>query len=84
MNLSSFLRWMTPIYQTYKLLKNTAMMHANGRDMAKLSLFDPEGRSVADPYYGDEQDFEQMYTHLQQIANRYITAWQLDHQALLV
>lgn len=64
-------------------LKNTAMMHANGRDMAKLSLFDPEGRSVADPYYGDEQDFEQMYAHLQQIANRYITAWQLDHQALL-
>lgn len=61
-------------------LKTTAMMHANGRDMAKLSLFDPEGRSVADPYYGDEQDFEQMYTHLQQIADRYITVWQLDHQ----
>ena len=34
-------------------LRTTAMMHANGRDMAKLSLFDPEGRSVADPYYGE-------------------------------
>ncbi|OAU96597.1 Low molecular weight protein tyrosine phosphatase [Moraxella catarrhalis] len=59
-------------------LKNTAMMHANGRDMAKLSLFDPEGQSVADPYYGDEQDFKQMYAHLQHIADQHIAKWQLD------
>ncbi|OOR83461.1 low molecular weight protein-tyrosine-phosphatase [Moraxella canis] len=59
-------------------LQKTAIMHADGRAVAQLDLFDPTGQSVADPYYGDEQDFKQMYAHLQRIADQHIAKWQLD------
>ena len=59
-------------------LQKTAIMHADGRAVAQIDLFDPSGESVADPYYGDEQDFKQMYTHLQHIADQHIAKWQLD------
>lgn len=59
-------------------LQRTAIMHADGRAVAQLDLFDLNGQSVADPYYGDEQDFKQMYDHLQRIADQHIAKWQLD------
>lgn len=59
-------------------LQKTAIMHADSRAVAQLDLFDLNGQSVADPYYGDEQDFKQMYDHLQRIADQHIAKWQLD------
>lgn len=44
--------------------------------LAKLQLFDPQGREVADPYYGDERDFEQMFTHIEKVADHWLTTWQ--------
>lgn len=43
---------------------------------AQLRLFDPHGREVADPYYGDERDFEQMFTHIEAVAQHWLTTWQ--------
>ena len=56
-------------------LHQTAMQHANGRNVADLELFDPTGRAVADPYYGDETDFVAMFDHLQAVADQHIDRW---------
>ncbi len=58
-----------------KALHNHAISHANNRQVATLTLFDPTGKAVADPYYGDESNFQAMFTHLSQIADDYIAQW---------
>lgn len=42
---------------------------------ARLELFDPTGQAVADPYYGDLTDFEQMFIHIEQVVNTRLDAW---------
>lgn len=42
---------------------------------ARLELFDPTGQAVADPYYGDLTDFEQMFIHIEQVVNARLDAW---------
>ncbi|WP_294033017.1 low molecular weight protein-tyrosine-phosphatase [uncultured Moraxella sp.] len=56
-------------------LHNQAMQNADGRTVAKLQLFDPTGKAVADPYYGDEADFVAMFAHLERIADSYLATW---------
>lgn len=44
--------------------------------LAKVALFDSfNGQAVADPYYGDLSDFEQMFAHLERTADRHIALW---------
>lgn len=43
---------------------------------AQVELFDPTGKAVADPYYGDERDFEQMFAHITAVADNWLTHWQ--------
>lgn len=42
---------------------------------ARLALFDPTGQAVADPYYGDDTDFEAMFAHIQSVAKQHLTDW---------
>ena len=58
-----------------KDLRTKAIKQANGRNVADLQLFD-HTQAVADPYYGDEQDFEVMFSHLKRVADQWIKAWQ--------
>lgn len=60
-------------------LYHHALANANNRQVGKLQLFDPTGKSVADPYYGNEQDFVQMFAHLHMIADEHISRW-INHQ----
>lgn len=44
---------------------------------AQVQLFDNfDNKGVADPYFGDERDFEQMFTHITKAANAWLTLWQ--------
>lgn len=61
---------------TLQTLQAKAKSHANGQTIATLQLFDPAGKAVADPYYGDERDFMAMFEHLQTISQYYLQAWQ--------
>lgn len=58
-----------------KILHARAILYADNRQVATLKLFDPQGRAVADPYYGDEADFVAMFEHLQHIAEHYLKQW---------
>lgn len=42
--------------------------------IAYVRLFDD--KAVADPYYGDKQDFEQMFAHIIRAGNGWISRWQ--------
>ena len=57
-------------------LRTQAEQLADGRTVARLQLFDPTGKAVADPYYGDESDFVAMYAHLESVADQHLIAWQ--------
>lgn len=57
-------------------LRTKAMQNADGRTVADLQLFDPTGKAVADPYYGDEADFVAMFAHLQAVADQHLRHWQ--------
>lgn len=47
---------------------------------ATIMLFDDfDKKEVADPYYGDMTDFEQMYAHIIQTSERWLNAWQVRH-----
>lgn len=59
-----------------KILHARATLYANDRPVATVSLFDPQNKAVADPYLGDEADFEAMFAHLAQVADIYVTQWQ--------
>ncbi|OOR87023.1 phosphotyrosine protein phosphatase [Moraxella caviae] len=44
--------------------------------VATLSLFDDfTKQSVADPYYGDEQDFIAQFEHISRVAERWLELW---------
>ena len=47
--------------------------------MAQLLLFDKQ--SVADPYYGDMDDFLAMFEHIQTASDYWLTLWQSSSQA---
>ena len=51
-----------------------AIKQANGRAVADLQLFD-RNEAVADPYYGDDEDFRLMFSHLQRVAADWIAEW---------
>lgn len=59
-----------------KTLHARAILYADNRQVATPKLFDPTGKAVADPYYGDETDFVAMFEHLQAIALMHIKQWQ--------
>lgn len=62
-------------------LRKIALDQAKDKSVADLRLFDPSGRAVADPYYGEQKDFLVMFEHLQDVANDLIKDWQ-EHQTL--
>lgn len=41
---------------------------------AKIQAFDSV--CVKDPYYGDEQDFDAMYWHIQKVCDKWLDDWQ--------
>lgn len=59
-----------------KTLHARAVLYADNRKVATLGLFDPQGKAVADPYYGDIKDFLAMFEHLESIADGYLATWQ--------
>ncbi len=62
--------------QDLQKLQKTAATQQPTAPLATLSLFDNfDDKAVADPYYGKLSDFEQMYHHLQSVADRLIYAW---------
>lgn len=62
--------------QDLQKLQKTAANQQPTAPLATLSLFDNfDDKAVADPYYGELSDFEQMYHHLQSVADRLIYAW---------
>lgn len=62
-------------------LHTQAKHDAHGRTVADLQLFDPMGKAVADPYYGDETDFVMMFEHLQTVAESHLQNWMTaNHQ----
>lgn len=48
---------------------------------ANVLLFDGQfgNQEVADPYYGDRGDFEQMFSHITQISQNWLNRWQVTH-----
>lgn len=45
--------------------------------IAELFMFD-QHQNVADPYYGDINDFYEMFHHIERMANVWISRWQND------
>ncbi len=59
-----------------KTLHAHAVLYANNRKVAHLALFDPTGKAVADPYYGDKREFVAMFAHLERVADIHFAHWQ--------
>lgn len=58
-----------------QMLQTKAKTHASTQPIATLQLFDPTGKAVADPYYGDDGDFLAMFEHIQTISHHWIEQW---------
>ncbi|MDO4251417.1 MAG: hypothetical protein Q4C68_07890, partial [Moraxella sp.] len=60
----------------HNLINLKKIMPQDARSL--VTLFDDT--EVADPYYGDIEDFERMYAHIIKASTHWLNTWQRYHE----